>query len=175
MFTQPFIQAQIKENIKAPRHWPLCGEIHRWPVNSPHKWPVTRKMFPFDDVIMETICWGLVISPTVMHAETNIIDSQDTQSLTTPLARSPGLSEMTIGQPYLWAEVARQTCGLKIRATNIFLCQAVGHYTPMRSWFWEVICKVTIMFNHILLSGSQFGEQFLSTKPFRSTSQEISK
>ena len=28
--------------------------IHRGPVNSPHKWPVTRKMFPFDDVIMNT-------------------------------------------------------------------------------------------------------------------------
>ena len=28
--------------------------IHRGPVNSPHKWPVTRKMFPFDDVIT---CW----------------------------------------------------------------------------------------------------------------------
>ena len=26
--------------------------IHRCPVNSPHKWPVTRKMFPLDDVIM---------------------------------------------------------------------------------------------------------------------------
>ena len=26
--------------------------IHRRPVKSPHKWPVTRKMFPFDDVIM---------------------------------------------------------------------------------------------------------------------------
>ena len=26
--------------------------IPRGPVNSPHKWPVTRKMFPFDDVIM---------------------------------------------------------------------------------------------------------------------------
>ena len=26
--------------------------IHRWPVNSRHKGPVTRKMFPFDDVIM---------------------------------------------------------------------------------------------------------------------------
>ena len=25
--------------------------IHRRPVNSPHKGPVTRKMFPFDDVI----------------------------------------------------------------------------------------------------------------------------
>ena len=31
--------------------------IHRSPVNSPHKWPVTRKMFPFDDVIMrQAIC-----------------------------------------------------------------------------------------------------------------------
>ena len=27
--------------------------IHRGPVNSPHKWPVTRKIFPFDDVIMD--------------------------------------------------------------------------------------------------------------------------
>ena len=26
--------------------------IHRGPVNSPHKGPVLRKMFPFDDVIM---------------------------------------------------------------------------------------------------------------------------
>ena len=27
--------------------------IHRWPVNSPHKGPVTRKMFTFDDVMMK--------------------------------------------------------------------------------------------------------------------------
>ena len=27
-------------------------EIHRWPVTSPHKGPVTRKMLPFDDFIM---------------------------------------------------------------------------------------------------------------------------
>ena len=26
--------------------------IHLEPVNSPHKWPVTLKIFPFDDVIM---------------------------------------------------------------------------------------------------------------------------
>ena len=32
LFTQSFIQMQIKENIKAPRHWPLCGEFtgDRW-------------------------------------------------------------------------------------------------------------------------------------------------
>ena len=26
--------------------------IHQWPLDSPHKGPVMRKMFPFDDVIM---------------------------------------------------------------------------------------------------------------------------
>ena len=35
--------------------------IHRWPVNSPHKWPVTREMFPFDDVIM----FSVVILPAL--------------------------------------------------------------------------------------------------------------
>ena len=29
--------------------------IHRGPVNSPHKWPVTRKRFPFDDVFMNIL------------------------------------------------------------------------------------------------------------------------
>ena len=27
LLTQPFIRAQIEENSKAPRHWPLCGEF----------------------------------------------------------------------------------------------------------------------------------------------------
>ena len=30
----------------------LLHRLFRGPVNYPHKWPVTRKMFPFDDVIM---------------------------------------------------------------------------------------------------------------------------
>ena len=30
----------------------LVWGIHRWPANSPHKLPVTQKMFPFDDVFM---------------------------------------------------------------------------------------------------------------------------
>ena len=34
---------------------PYVRGIYRWPVNSPHKRPVMRKMFPFDDIIM----WGL--------------------------------------------------------------------------------------------------------------------
>ena len=40
---------QIKHQSSAPLAF---RGIHRWPVNSPHKWPLTRKMFPFGDVIM---------------------------------------------------------------------------------------------------------------------------
>ena len=35
--------------------------IHRGPVNSPHKWPVTRRMFPFDDVIMVLLYFVVAI------------------------------------------------------------------------------------------------------------------
>ena len=33
--------------------------IHRGPVNTPHKWPVTRKMSSFDDVIMGPVMFSL--------------------------------------------------------------------------------------------------------------------
>ena len=38
---------------QSPASLAFVGGTHRGPVNSPHKWPVTRKMFPFDDVIMK--------------------------------------------------------------------------------------------------------------------------
>ena len=38
--------------------------IHRWLVNSPHKGPVTRKLFPFDDVIIHT---RMINAITYMH------------------------------------------------------------------------------------------------------------
>ena len=44
--------------------------IHRGPVNAPHKWPVTRKMFPFDDVIMRSVlvmCYCGLIESTLTH------------------------------------------------------------------------------------------------------------
>ena len=44
--------------------------IRRGPVNSPHKWPVTRKRFPFDDVIMLQKCHCMI------HVVTDIIHTQ---------------------------------------------------------------------------------------------------
>ena len=42
LFIQPFIQAQSKKTSKL-RATGLCRRIIRWPVNSPHKWPIMRK------------------------------------------------------------------------------------------------------------------------------------
>ena len=54
--------------------------IHRGPVNSPHKWPVTRIMFPFDDVIMKKINtkisheWARKQFVTTVHKLTGVTD-----------------------------------------------------------------------------------------------------
>ena len=41
-------QRKLQNSASLPFVW----GIHRGPVNSPHKWPVTRKKFSFDDVIL---------------------------------------------------------------------------------------------------------------------------
>ena len=50
---------QRKHQISAP----LAFEwgIHRGPVNSPYKWPVTRKMFPFDHGVESIRGFALII------------------------------------------------------------------------------------------------------------------
>ena len=56
--------------------------IHRWPVNSPQKWPVTRKKFPFHDVIIfvyfwrwfHSRCWTSVYSPDCANDRLAYVD-----------------------------------------------------------------------------------------------------
>ena len=50
---------------------------HRGPVNSPHKWPVTRKIFPFDDVIMScNVCHqGISSDNAEQHLITSLVPS----------------------------------------------------------------------------------------------------
>ena len=44
--------------------------IHRGPVIFPHKWPVTRKMFPFDDVIMRVKFVWKIVNSSAFHCST---------------------------------------------------------------------------------------------------------
>ena len=49
--------------------------IHRGPVNSPHKWPVTRKMSPLDDVIMvkRSVIWKAKRSIKVFNLVASVL------------------------------------------------------------------------------------------------------
>ena len=61
--------------------------IHWGPVSSPHKWPVTRKMFQFDDVII------FVLNPDGYHNYGIIIDWFDVFIM-------PGLKCLPLITPY---------------------------------------------------------------------------
>ena len=50
--------------------------IHRWSVNSPHKWPATRKRFPFDDVIMMGSTYRLRYITYIGYKPTSYIGDQ---------------------------------------------------------------------------------------------------
>ena len=90
LFTQPFIQGADQRKYQSSTSPAFVREIHRWPVNSPQKGQVTRKMFPFDDVIMFSyalksevgicevaisIVWHL--SQQVPHLKLSVISSTD--------------------------------------------------------------------------------------------------
>ena len=65
--------------------------IHQWPVNSPHKGPVTRKMFPFDDVIMERTHLNC------LQPSENFIDIQVTVGLQRPISNFDGPGVLLMG------------------------------------------------------------------------------
>ena len=53
--------------------------IRRWPVNSPHKGPVTRKMFPFDDIIMIHVFARYILTCKFCRCQTFLLDSKSTK------------------------------------------------------------------------------------------------
>ena len=97
--------AKIKENIKAPRHRPLCGG------NSPHKWSVARKMFPFDDVIILLEYFGFILLSvrddyhtshswlTLQWCHMNVMQSQINGHLTVCFNRLCGPTSKTHQSP----------------------------------------------------------------------------
>ena len=64
----------------------LCAGNSPGPVNSPHKGPVTRKIFPFDDVIMKimfsdismNIIWYKIVASSILICKQNFVLFQTT-------------------------------------------------------------------------------------------------
>ena len=51
-FHDCLLKLLVRRRSKKTPKLRVIGLCERWPVNSPHKWPVTRKMFPFDDIMI---------------------------------------------------------------------------------------------------------------------------
>ena len=47
-----FLNRLFRRRLKKPASLAVVKGVHRWPVDSPHKGPLSWEMFPFDDVIM---------------------------------------------------------------------------------------------------------------------------
>ena len=71
-------------------------EIHRGPVNFPHKWPVTRKMFPFDDVIMNKI------DPIIFEYELECNGVAPMMLITSSVNVTRGILNLTCMMTSLW-------------------------------------------------------------------------
>ena len=103
----------------------LCVGNSPRPVNSPHKGPVTRKMFPFDDVIMVS---GVLCQKQVPRAGTsNYIPQILWDVITFPcpwyLLLAQQSSYTTDGCSI--AEVLKKTFGAKLALTSMLdQCQA---------------------------------------------------
>ena len=72
--------------------------IHRRPVNSQHKGPVTRKMFPFDDIIMRIEAWALALK--LIQAEFQCYSDQRKHQSSASLAFVRGIHRRPVNSPY---------------------------------------------------------------------------
>ena len=88
----------------------LREAIHRWPMDSPHKWPVTRKMFPFDDVIMQ-ISLGDQIRCNIYKAN-NVSYYQ--------IRKNGGIADLQI---MVHQNVTVQILGTAIARNNWYICK----------------------------------------------------
>ena len=115
--------------------------IHRWPVNSPHKGPATRKMFPFDDVIMSAPCKIRVILFRLQCVNTlwpnvAILHQRTWPTLAQVMAfclTAPGHYPVTIITNYQWDSVALTWNQFHMSTRDISSQNCVWKFTFVKS------------------------------------------
>ena len=80
----------------------LVRGIHRWPVNSPHKGPVTRKMFPFDDVIMTQLSADSVLKSMPDRQRRNCYGSSSSTMVPTSIITFCPMKTYEVLKLLLW-------------------------------------------------------------------------
>ena len=137
--------------------------IHLWPVNSPHKWPVKRKMFPFDDVMIEStrhrsypfhcsavcsvvlysIALGTIVGGLKIHCYSPMGAHK-------PKKRKIKKHQHNLGNSKQWEQIFReQYCLLSkllsidpfvlMRSSHVFVTFLKKNTSYLMSWFSDVI------------------------------------
>ena len=101
--------------------------IHGWPVNSPHKWPVTRKIFPFDDVIM-------IYLNTATDQTNPLALTWSLRSSRRPQPKSHGLPDSS-WRKFGWFQCTIQILGMNDKTPLYLFCiEIAGQNNPARKW-----------------------------------------
>ena len=107
--------------------------IRRGPVSSPHKWPVTRKMVPFDDVIMGMVQWlclsrcsTWIIIRIVTNCSMVFIAKQDQQHSFTPW-----------GIMFIWFLSQSSDCGVSAGQWSITFIRWIFIMMKNELSFWK--------------------------------------
>ena len=125
--------------------------IHRWPVNSPHKSPITRKMLPFDDVIeLIWFFWMGEMSQSVgnrrdksIHAETDCSNVHELYTST----KSTFQHKLSFSIPLPWLHneldgVSNRQC-LECLINRLFMRRSKKTSKPRVTGLWEGNSAVT--------------------------------
>ena len=117
--------------------------IHRWPVNSLHKGPVTRKKFPFDDVIIDFFRYFIrITSPRCDAVEpSNNCTSTKYHTYNVTMKSAKYRSNHEVTRDILWIALKyTMECILsvfqkKIFALHIYITTNILSYIV---WQWQV-------------------------------------
>ena len=114
--------------------------IRRWPVNSPHKGSVTRKMFPFDDVII----W--LYSPTLDIELPNLLWVQqvvpDVKFVNSGARNRPQLEGIPRREGCMSGLARSITLGIIcIHITSIEISSDSMSCSPCEGHMWPLICS----------------------------------
>ena len=108
-FAQPFVQAQIKENIKAPLHWPVWGEL-----------PVTGRWHPLTNGQLRGKCFHLMTSSCYFFS-CQLCNYHALDKTTQRLSNWNGLyAWMSFSE--IWVNILRPRQNVHDFADDIFKC-----------------------------------------------------
>ena len=114
--------------------------IHRWPVNSPHKWPVTRKVFPFDDVIM---IWWCALKYPVRYEYLAKVESTIELLVTVALFVSSVIDFPQYGHRKWNLSLSVMYCGKPIYVMGVWVAFLFSRCFRQDMWFvWTILIDI---------------------------------